>query len=126
MEVNKAKLPPNLLDEVMLPRCPPQFRKVAENIVLMLRVEVRWDYHNMTELDKILMLTYWNCFDRIHLVGQPGWWNFESWFIKEATSPELIRQARQWLVENQYLIVKAAVAEDAREAGEHWRQSVKH
>jgi len=131
MEVNRSKLPPNLLDEVMLPDCPKKLKKVAENILnMVMRVQIQMDYHDMTQLDKIICLAYWDCYDGLHRVGQPPWLDFNTWFIKEATSGDLISRARRWLMSDKedqtknYLIIKQSVFDAAKNAGEHWRQDL--
>lgn len=127
MRVNRSKLSPNLLDdEVLLPQCPKEFRKEAERLVrMLLREALHRDYRTMTELDRLLCTAYWMEYDRLAMVGKDGWFNFEMWFREEATWPELIRRARQWLVGENILIVKAEVEENARAASEHWKQHIK-
>lgn len=52
--------------------------------------------------------------------------DIEEWFIHKATAPELIRRARQFLTERNYLIVKESVAQHAQEAGEKFSKAIRH
>lgn len=118
----------DIFQNIRVPNCPSEFRAVAENI-LMMATKPGYsigDYHTMTELDKNLMWDYWREFDggkpvlNCDTIAQ-----MREWFIKKATAPELIRRARQWLTERNYLIVKPEVQKHAYEAGSKFRQSIK-
>jgi hypothetical protein len=80
----------------------------------------------MTELDKNLMADYWFEFDDmkfILIIDMPDRWR--EWFVSKATPPELIRRARQWLVEHRYLILKEDVLSRAQNAGQKMRQHIR-
>ena len=80
--------------------CPNQIKKICENILTMclsLGNVCPTNYNTMTELDKTLMLMYWREYDGMNLPTQ-----FDDWFVHEATEPDAIRRARQYLVEHQY------------------------
>ena len=115
----------DMLDGIRIPNCPNQFKSIAENIMNMATKPgySAGDYNTMTELDKILMLDYWRECDGF--IEGLDFNNFKMWFIHKATAPELIRRARQWLSEHQYLILKPDVAERAYEAGNKFSRSVK-
>ncbi len=118
----------DMLDGIRIPNCPSQFKTIAENIMNMaakLGYSIG-DYHTMTELDKTLMLDYWRDYDGLMLPTSDLADGFCRWFVHKATAPELIRRARQWLSEHNYLILKAEVAERAYEAGERFSKSIKH
>jgi len=118
----------DMFQAIRVPNCPSEFRVVAENILSMATKPgyALSDYNTMTELDKNLMWDYWREFD-----GAKPVMNCDTiammreWFVKKATPPELIRRARQWLTEHNYLIVKEAVAQNAQKAGQKFRQSVR-
>jgi len=116
----------DMLDGIRIPNCPSQFKIIAENIVNMATKPGYsiGDYHTMTELDKMLMWDYWREYDGLavthHFVDE-----IRGWFIQKATAPELIRRARQWLSEHNYLILQADVAERAYEAGNKFSKAIK-
>jgi len=110
-------------------KCPSQIKVVAERILTMctgLGYAIG-DYQTMTELDKILMVDYWREYDGMENILKifKDDKDIDLWFIKSATEPELIRRARQWLVEHQAMIVKESVRERASQAGDKFRVSVK-
>jgi hypothetical protein len=124
----------DMFQAIRVPNCPSEFRAVAENILAMATKPgyALSDYNTMTELDKTLMFDYWKEFDGMmtevkNLVDPCPYHfgDFTKWFVKKATPPELIRRARQWLTEHNYLIVKEAVAQNAQKAGQKFRQSVR-
>jgi hypothetical protein len=123
----------DMLGAIRVPACPSEFRAVAENILSMATKPgyALSDYNTMTELDKILMMNYWLEFDGLNehweLIDkeQKLYQMSQNWFVKHATPPELIRRARQWLTEHNYLIVKETVAQNAQKAGQKFRQSVR-
>jgi hypothetical protein len=83
-------------------------------------------YNNMTELDKMLMFDYWREYDQMSFYSAPKYEAFADWFIHEATAPEIIRRARQFLIEHNYIIeVKESVLQHAHDAGENMRQNIK-
>lgn len=118
----------DMFQNIQVPNCPSEFRAIAENILMMATKPgyAVSDYHTMTELDKILMWDYWREFDG----GKPVLncdtiAGMREWFIKKATAPELIRRARQWLVERNYLILKGDVQTRAYEAGQKFSRDIK-
>jgi len=119
----------DMLDGIRIPNCPSQFKVIAENI-MNLAVKPGYsigDYNTMTELDKILMLDYWREYDGLSSTDDKEDYVFDrEWFIHKATSAELVRRARQFLCEHNYLLVKPDVAERAYEAGNKFTKSIRH
>jgi hypothetical protein len=116
----------DMLNGIQIPNCPSQFKIIAENIMNMATkpgYSVS-DYNTMTELDKHLMVDYWREYDNLNNIMVIS--GFHDWFIRKATAPELIRRARQFLVERNYIIVKESIAQHAHIAGEKFGKSVKH
>lgn len=116
----------DMLDGIRIPNCPSQFKAIAENI-MNLATKPGYsvgDYNTMTELDKILMMDYWKEYDSF--IEGLDFSNFKLWFVHGATPPELIRRARQFLTERNYLIVKESVAQHAQEAGEKFSKAIRH
>ena len=112
--------------EIRITNCEPaQLRVVTERLMNMIyemvnRLDYQFpSYHTMTELDKILMVNYWQTYD-----GLPNEVWLE-WFVKHATEPELIRRSRQWLSSHHYIHINDDVKDRAEEAGNKFRQSVK-
>lgn len=120
----------DLLGEIKIPassNCPSQFKTIAENILTMCtKLDYSCpDYNTMSELDKILMVQYWTEYDGLEqIIGRDGL-SFTNWFVGSATSPELIRRSRQWLVERNYILCKSDVVERAIGAGDKFRMSVR-
>lgn len=117
----------DMLDSIRIPNCPSQFKAIAENIINMM-IEPGFafgEYNTMTMADKILMLDYWKKYDGLLAVIGCRLSEFEDWFIYKATAPELIRRARQFLTERNYLIAKESVAQHAHEAGEKFSRAIK-
>jgi hypothetical protein len=116
----------DMLDGIRVPNCPSQFKVIAENIMNMASKPGYsvGDYHTMTELDKMLMWDYWKEYDGLADYARvlP---TLNDWFVHKATAPELIRRARQWLSEHNYLILKPEVAERAYQAGDKFSKSIK-
>jgi len=121
----------DMFEGIRVPNCPSEFRVIAENILMMASKPgyAVGDYNTMTELDKNLMVDYWHEYDGMKALLYtmfPHTANgFKPWFIKHATAPELIRRARQWLTERNYLIVKTDVQKRALEAGSKYGRSIK-
>ncbi len=124
----------DLLGGIQIPNCPSQFRVVAERLMMMATKPGYsvGDYNTMTELDKILMLDYWREYDglttkehEIYYTQEQSYQGFKQWFVHKATAPELIRRARQWLVEHQYLIPRSEVSDRAFEAGEKFTKAIR-
>lgn len=116
----------DMLGGIPIPNCPTQFRKIAENIVSLLTKPdfSIGEYHTMTELDKKLMWAYWREYD-MRNDAIDGFVKLEFWFVQHATSPELIRRARQYLVEHNWVLINPDVAERAYEAGNKFSRSIK-
>lgn len=116
----------DMFEGIQIPNCPTMFKQEAENIVMLLTEPglALGSYRNMTQFDKLLMVNYWLRYDG--LTEDMTFAESVAWFVQSATAPELIRRARQWLVEHNYLLPDPGVAEHAIEAGEHFRQGVKH
>lgn len=124
----------DMLDGIRVPNCPSQFKVIAENIMNLASKPGYsvGDYHTMTELDKMLMVDYWQEYDGLSGVFFNQYQEvmtrnsiFNSWFIHKATAPELLRRARQWLSEHNYLILKPDVAERAYQAGTKFSKAIK-
>lgn len=113
----------DMFEGITIPNCPTQFKAVAQNIVMLVSKPgySAGKYNTMTELDKIIMLGYWREYDYM-TYEEDG---FDNWFIHTATNPELIRRARQWLVEHNYLLLNSDVQERAMEAGNKFRHAVR-
>ncbi len=116
----------DMFNGIKIPNCPSQFKVIAENLMDMVTKPGYsvGEYNTMTELDKILMLAYWREYDGLVAYKLEG--EFDWWFIHKATSAELIRRARQFLCEKNYLLPKESVAQHAFEAGEKFRQTIRH
>lgn len=130
MRLNDDKIKRDMLGEIPLPDCPSAIRKEAELILRMLYTHSGdISYNTMTELDKRLVAMYWVEFDDLNFysISSPikSIGEFQEWYVKKATSPDLISRARRWLVENRYIIVKTSVAERAQEAGDKWGKGMK-
>jgi hypothetical protein len=83
-------------------------------------------YNTMTELDKTLMLQYWRMYDGMKpVINCDTVADFNKWFIHKATAPELIRRARQWLAEHQWILLDESVAERAYQAGQKFSRAIK-
>ncbi len=117
----------DMLDGIRIPNCPSQFKVIAENIMNMASKPGYsvGDYNTMTELDKMLMLDYWREYDGLVLPTSDLNGGFKNWFVHKATSTELLRRARQFLTERNYLILKESVAQHAQEAGEKFSRAIK-
>lgn len=125
----------DMMGMIQIPTCPSQFKIIAENLINMIAKPGYsvGDYNTMTELDKILMFDYWREYDGlmnpIYEVSFPSreqaFQNAKKWFIVKATSPELIRRARQFLTERNYLLPKEVVLQHAHEAGEKFGRAIK-
>jgi len=125
----------DMFQAIRVPNCPSEFRAVAENILAMATKPgyALSSYNTMTELDKNLMWYYWREYDGLftdkyeimYPSREQAFQAGKDWFIKKATPPELIRRARQWLTERNYLIVKPEVQKRAYEAGSKFSRSIK-
>lgn len=122
----------DLLGEIQIPNCPSQFKSVAEKLMMMATkpgYSVS-DYNNVTQLDKILMVDYWQEYDNLQEWITPPPKEpikyFSDCFVKLATPPDLIARATRWLVEHNYLFLKPEVQERAIQASNKWRQAVSH
>ena len=111
----------DMLDGIQIPNCPAQFKVVAERIMNMVTKPgfSIGAYHTATELDKWLMVDYWQEYDNLDTA------HFDIWFVTRATSPELVRRARQWLSEHNYVFLDADVADHAAEAGDRMRKAIR-
>ena len=127
----------DMLDGIRIPNCPSgkiggqSLRLVCENIMNMairLGYAPPSNYHNMTELDKMLMWDYWREYDGLfkdeHDEIESS--DVKDWFIHKATGAEVIRRAREWLGQHNYLLIDSDVVEHAQEAGENMRKSIRH
>lgn len=125
--------------EIRMTDCEPaNLRVVVERLINMLyENEQKMDYvfpqyNTMTELDKIMMLQYWLKYDDLAVAySLPMGENvlsindFQIWFIKHATEPELIRRARQLLLARHWIKVNEDVKERADNASNNFKK-VKH
>jgi hypothetical protein len=112
----------DMFADLYVKNCPSQFEAVANKILNMVAAPgySAGDYHTMSQLDKKLMVDYWNLYDGLDMTVL-----FRDWFVDHATEPELVRRSRQWLVEHNYLIIKETVREHASQAGDKFRASVR-
>ncbi|MAH47701.1 hypothetical protein CMI37_17910 [Candidatus Pacearchaeota archaeon] len=120
MRLNDQKLKYDMLGDLVIDECPGPLKEVAQNLCRMLNVTKAPDYNTMTELDKRLTLMFWEGIENLNLY-HANLGEFEEWYVKRATNPDLISRARRWLVENRYIIVKPTVAENAQAAGDRWK-----
>ena len=108
--------------------CPPQIKKICENILTMysgLDGVCPTSYNTMSELDKMIMLDYWERFDNMNLyINNLG--EFEQWFIKRATNTEWLRRSREFLCQHRAIFPKQEVSDHAYNASENFRHSVKN
>lgn len=113
----------DMLDGIRVPNCPSQFKLIAENIMNMVSrpAYAFGSYHTMTQLDKRLMWDYWEEYDN----PPDDIIDWRQWFMVKATAPELIRRARQWLSEHNYLLINPDVSERAYEAGSKFSRAIK-
>ena len=121
----------DMTGEIHIPEtshCPNQIKKICENILTMytgLDGVCPTSYNTMSELDKMIMLDYWERYDNMNLyINSLG--DFEQWFIKRATESENLRRSRQFLVEHRAVFPKPEVKERADHANDNMRHSVKH
>ncbi len=118
----------DMLDTIRIPNCPSEFRIYAEKLVMMVTkpgYQVG-TYHKMSELQKKLIVDYWLEFDNLTFATSGGNNNFKQWFITQATQPELLRRAVQWLISGNYFIVPDDIRNNAIKAGQHMAHSVKN
>lgn len=117
----------DMFDGIVVTNCPSQFKGIAENIMNMVANPGYsvGTYHTMTELDKMLMVDYWGEYDGLRDFDDTFLLSFKEWFVKKATPPELIRRARQWLSEHNYLILNQEVLSRASEAGDKFSRAFK-
>ena len=115
----------DLMGNIQIPTCPAQFKKIAENIMTLLTTPgyAVPDYNSMNELDKMLMLEYWKRFDGMDAAMQDD--ACFKWYVNKATSPELIRRAREWLISHNYLFAKEFVQNNADKAAEKFRNAMR-
>ena len=125
MKINFRLVNYDLLDEINISQCPSLFKAQAEGIVKLVSELEPFSYSKISQFDKHLIFEYWRRYDGLDKAFVEDLGAFGEWFVKSATNPELIRRARQWLVEKNYLIPTPNVAVRAQEAGEKWRQGVK-
>ena len=115
----------DILGNIQIPNCPSQFRLVAENL-MMLATKPGYavgKYINITEMDKILTIDYWQEYDGLPPLGH-GFLIDKEWFMKKSTPADLISRARRWLQEHNYLIIPEEIQLRASGASEKWRQSI--
>ena len=124
----------NMLGEVQIPEtsnCPSLIKPTCEKILMMLlKIKSELDgsfpdYNTMSELDKILMFQYWREYDGFQdaLCRTSG--EFQEWFMKSATSTDLISRSRRFLCEHHAIFVKKDVAEHAQESGNRIRMGMR-
>ena len=124
MKINWHLVNYDLLDELSIPQCPSLFRVQAESIIRLVSEMEPFSYNKISQFDKHLIIEYWRAYDGLSkALAEPS--IFKDWFVNTATNPELIRRARQWLVEKNYLIPPQGVEDRAQESGERWGKAVK-
>jgi hypothetical protein len=138
MELDKEKVKSikrsSLDGEIHLPLCPPEFRGVAERIITMLdREGFNNIYTTMTELDKKLVLRYWEAYDGLDdglmIIGGEERYemvkSFCDWFLSKATMPDTISRARRYLVSDaKLLIIPPTIARHAKQSENKWSKSI--
>ena len=116
----------DLLGGIQIPNCPSQFKSVAEQLMMMITKPGYSvpDYHNVSQLDKMLTLYYWQEYDGLTEALTQN--DFVKWFLESATMPDTISRAIRWLSSHNYVFLKPDVQERATEASNKWRQSIRH
>jgi len=114
----------DMLGDIKIPNCPNQFKNVAERLIMMATKPGYSvpDYHNMSQLDKILTLHFWREYDGLNEALTQN--SFGDWFLTNATLPDLISRAIRWLISHNYLIIKPSVSDNALKAAENFRKAV--
>jgi hypothetical protein len=123
----------DMTGEIHIPEtshCPNQIKKICENILTMytgLDGVCPTSYNTMSELDKMIMLDYWRNYDGMETAFSPfiNLQDFQKWFGKSATPPELVRRSIQYLSEHHAALIDSRVKENAMKASENFRHSVK-
>lgn len=124
MKINWRLVNFDMLDELSIPQCPDLFRMQAEGIVRLVSGMEPFGYTKMSQFDKHLIIAFWKQYDGLdRALAEPS--TFRDWFVNSATNPELIRRARQWLVEKNYLIPTQEIENRAQEAGSRWGKAIK-
>ena len=112
----------DMFTELHVKGCPTQLQTIADRLLNMV-ADVGYsvgEYHTMTELDKILTVDYWNKYDNLALIT-----DFKEWYIKHATEPDTITRVRRLLIEKNYLIVPENIRENAQQASDKYRNSIR-
>lgn len=125
MKINFKLVNLDMLDEINISQCPSLFKAQAEGIVKLVAELEPFNYSKISQFDKHLIYEYWRRYDGLDRAFVEGLGAFGEWFVKSATNPELIRRARQWLVEHNYLVPTQSIEARAQEAGENWRKTIK-
>ena len=118
----------DMTGEIHIPQwydCPKQIRPYCEKILTMytkLGSSCPTNYHDMTGLDKLIMLDYWKEYDGLNNIQPKDW---QEWFREKATAPEWIRRSRENLQQHKAIFPKPEVVEHAYQASENFRHSVK-
>jgi len=111
----------DLLGGIQIPNCPSQIRPIAERLIMMITKPGYSppNYNTVSELDKNLMMDFWEEYDGLSAIT-----DLRKWFVCSATFPDLITRARRWLTEHQYIFLKADVIERAYEAQAKFSKAV--
>ena len=128
-EVKQKRIDMN--GEVRIPNCEPQQLKVvAERLMKMLldREEeldaTPYQYNTVTELDRKIILHYWRRYDGLQDTALSDY-DFQEWWLKDATEPDLITRSRRWLLSHRYIFLKQGVEERRQEASENFSRAVR-
>jgi len=123
MKVNFSILEKDCFGEIVVKHAPGMIKTQAEQILTILSRTAVPPYNKVTDFDKELTYQYWKQIDAMPCKISHE--EFRLWFRVAATYPELIRRARQWLVEHNYLIPTKKVAELSQSSSSKWRGGIK-
>jgi beta-glucanase (GH16 family) len=116
----------DMTGEVRILNCPKEFRKEAEKIMMMVtELDYALPYEqSVTELDKYLQADCWKKYDGFK--DNMDFIDFKIWYTqKVTTNPEMIRRAREWLRQHNYIYYTPEAEERAIRAASNMRASIK-
>lgn len=107
----------------------PFWPDVAKNIIMLLDTLPPFDFKTMEDFQKRLIVEYWHHYDGLDkgLAGYKdisSWVSFRQWFIQSATAPEKIRRASQWLIQQEYILLRPSVRDKALANAEKSRGAI--
>ena len=127
MLINHNKISLDLFGEPDI-KCP-FWPDVAKNITMLLDTLPPFNFDSMEDFQKRLIVEYWHHYDGLDkgLAGYrdiSSWVSFRQWFIQSATAPEKIRRASQWLIQQEYILLRPAVRGKALETASKAREAI--